>query len=373
MNGRRLVVLGCLMGLMPLGRAMAAALPAEVRTTTNPQSVRAPIQTFIDEQVGKLSSGDLAAQTAAREALVAEVQQATTASPKPTPEFLDPYAEVLNTALLPLAKNQDPRIRLNAAVIAARVAERANNARLMPVVVDLLDDECEGVVLWAIKASKFLIPPVLSNAVTAEGNPLVPAFVKTFAKYQKSGPIVQSAYESLKIADQGANAVPSAAWKTVVPLVVGTLQGLVEMRIADYKTGIPPLPPVEAIATSFLVDGKVWAEQPKAQRLRTVQIIADLMSVAAERWTDADVTKRQELTHVISKASEGAWVIGNALGSEKVKQAIVKIGPGMAAPEVAGKVAALRGALKALPEFAELKPPPSLAGATSAPASTHAE
>ncbi|HWP39352.1 MAG TPA: hypothetical protein VNL70_00405, partial [Tepidisphaeraceae bacterium] len=109
-----------------LPRAQGASLPPNVITATDPLSIRPQVQQFIAEQVSRLGSSDPASHTAARDALVAEVARPP-GGPQPSAPFFDVYCELLNDELLKLARHTDPRVRLNAAILATRVAQQANS------------------------------------------------------------------------------------------------------------------------------------------------------------------------------------------------------------------------------------------------------
>jgi hypothetical protein len=361
MNVRRFAVLliAITMGFIPRAASAAATLPADVRTTTNSAAVRSAIQTFITDHLEQLSSSTPATQSVGRDAITNEVQPPPPGQPALSPAFLDAYSDVLNTALLPLANNPDPRVRLNAAITAAKVAEAAGNTRLMPLVVDLLDDKSEAVLIWAIKASKSILPQLLSNAITRQNNPLLPAFIKAVQQHSASGPITQASYEALRL-DANSN-IPPAAWNNVVPIVVSTVQQLVQNRISLYRTGIPKLSSADAIATAFLVDTRVWKAQPKAEQQQTVQTILDLLSVASQRWDAAGISDRQDLTELINKSAQGIWVVGQSVGDPKLQQASAfKVIPLSPTKEILAHVDAVRTAALAVPDYADLKPSPVL-------------
>jgi hypothetical protein len=370
MNGRRYaLILGYVM--MTAAAAGAATLPIEIRTTTNGDAARPTIQTFLDKQVAQLSSTVPSEQSAAREAIAAEVVPPIGPTAVPlSPVFYDLYAGILNDDLKPLEKNPDPRVRLNVAIAAARVAENAGNARLSPLVTDLLGDQSPAVILWAIKASKFLLPQILANAVTAPNDSLLPTLIKTVQSHSKSGPIIQGAYDALRV---DSTIVSPAAWGQVVPAAVAATQTLLENRITRYQAGIPSLPVVDANATTFLSDAQIWRAQDNAQQQRSVQDIADLMSVVAQRWDSASPNERLDLAKLMRDAPGGIWVVGQNIGNSDLQHAEeqFKITPSMSAAQVSAQVDALRTAIKNTPNFSDLKAAPSLEPiATSSPATT---
>lgn len=340
--------------------ALGAILPAEVRTTTNSQAYREAIRNFIDQQVGMLVGADAAAQSAARQTLVAEVQGGSAEQTRPSPVFLDVYSELLCNSLKPHVQNPDPRIRLNVAIVAAKVAEQAGNARLEPVILDLLKDPSEAVTLWAVKGCKYLFPTILSNPTVQQDDPLLPAFLQAVQRNLQSGAIVQSAYEALR-ADQ-VSGLSTANWEQAASAMVEAMHTLLEIRLADFRKQVPPLSTAEPTATTCLVDARVWRIQTPAQRLRTVQIAADLMSLASQHWSAVDAVRRADLAELISKSAGGIWVVGNMMGSTKVKQAVegIRLNPTTPAVQVSARVQTIREAIRTMPGFADLKPPPTV-------------
>src|SRR5437763_1905178 len=69
------------------------------------------------------------------------------------------YATALNNALLPLFRNPDARVRLDAAIVAGRVAGRIGTPQfLAPAALAAVNDKAEPVVLWGVKAAYYIIP-----------------------------------------------------------------------------------------------------------------------------------------------------------------------------------------------------------------------
>ncbi|HEY1629565.1 MAG TPA: hypothetical protein VGF52_06880 [Tepidisphaeraceae bacterium] len=351
--------------------APAATLPMEIRTTINGVSAKPIIQTFLDKQVVGLSSSVPAQQTIAREAIAAEVvPPVNPADPPLSPVFLDLYAGILNDDLMPLGKNPDPRVRLNAAIVAAKVAAKAGNVRLEPLVSDLLADQSDAVVLWAVKACKFLLPQILANAVMAPNDQLMTTFLKTVQQHGKSAPIVHAAYDALRV---DSTTVPPAAWNQVVPATVTAAQTLLENRISAYHASIPPQPGDDAIATTFLSDAQIWQAQSKDQQLRSVQDISDLLSVVAQRWENATPGERLDLAKLTKDAGGAVWVVGQNTGNADLQRAEeqLKVAPSMSSAQVSAQVEAIRTAIKSVPDFSGLKDAPALEPiATSSPATS---
>lgn len=379
MTGPRRVVLCYLLlaGVTYRTCQAAATLPQDVRQTTSGQSVKAQVEKFIEGNLTKVTSDDPAAVKEGRDGIIAEVQQPTPTAPAPSDQFLDVYAEVLNKQLQPLAKSDNFRVRLNIAIIAARVAEKAHSVRLSPVVTDLLADQNEAVVIWAVKASRFLIPPILSNAIAAKTDKLLPELNKAVTKYIKSPPVVQAAYEALNVQQSGPNPVGPASWNLVVPIVVEAIHGIIEQRLKLYDNGVAPGASSESAATNFLISTPIWglkgnAQQNEAQRkqqLRTVQLMSNLISAAGQRAGSASSGDKTELYDLIKKAVGGLIVVlpPEFANDENIKK-LRGIGNSTPPADVATLVDAVYPLLKKVKQFESLTPPPRLS--TVAPPAT---
>jgi hypothetical protein len=358
--------------LAPACWAADAPLPDSVRQTSNGAAVRDQVEAFVKEQVAKLVGDDPVAAKEGREALIAAVSQPNPAQPQPSPQFLDVLAEVLNDALKDAAKDKRPQVRLNVAVTVARVAEKANNARLTNAAVVLLDDDNQGVVLWAVKGAKFLIPNVLSSPALAKDNKLMPAFVAAVRKHASSGPIIMAAYDALKINEKPSSAV-LAAWKDVAPPVVNALIDIVQERLKLYAQSVPPWPGAEKEAITLLVNRDIWFAKLDAPTLlklrqRTVQTISDLIGVVAQRLKDVG-GERQEVNGLLKNAASGLSVINDELKGDEDVRKLYQMGMAtpaeQAAPICQAVILKVRAAFKEM----SITPPPTLSNAP-APATT---
>lgn len=341
-------------GMCSVAPAWSAVLPPDVRNTTNAAAVKPKIQEFLGPQIAKLSGADAAEQSAAKDAIIAEVQSG--AAGKPSDFFFDAYCEALDAAFKPLLKSTDPRVRLNLAVISARVAERAPSTRLLPTVTALLGDDNEAVALWAVKAAKPLLPTVLNVPAVAKGNTLIPAVVAAAGKFVNSGPLVQSAYSALSI-EQAETAVKRAAWKDAVPLAAKGIQDIISKRIEVYvKDGVPQMPSIETSPLTFLTQNSVWPNQPSDVQAQTVQVISNLISVAGQRVpVIAQRSDRDGLVSNIVIAAKGMSVVG----LETAAKPLVSINAGTADADLQARVNALYPEI--VKKYPGLKPPPKIA------------
>lgn len=343
---------------IPSRALWGATLPENVRQTTNSNSAKPQVQTFLEGKVPDLASEDPAVQSKAREAIVAEVMTTGTgaSAAQLSAQFLDVYADVLNTQLLKLANDQKVRARLSVAIVACDVAKRVNNAKLVPVVVDLLDDQRDPVVLWAIKASKYLLGPSFAGA--KPNSALAGPFVAAAKKYVKSGPMIIAAYDSLRGVEAPGAATPA------IQGAVDAMQSLLDARREIYLTDIPEMPTADNSAAAFLSAQQIWKAQTPAQQLKTIQHISDLVGLASQRFTAGGAIQRGELALLLKNCGEGLLVISNWSNThdkiDKVAKDLQMISPTTAPNEVANRAAAIYPKLIEVAQWKQLKPPPKL-------------
>jgi hypothetical protein len=286
--------------------ARAANLPDPVRGATSAAGVMPQIQAYIEDKTKALSGDDAPAQSAARDDLINPVLPG--APGVPSTAFLAAYSGAITGPLTTLAGSKDPRVRLNAAVITARVAEHSPNTALQPLILKLLNDDSEATRLWALKAAKAILP-----AVVTTGGPTLKQIVDAVVKIGKettSGPVVQSVYDALAIEDKTAGA-------KVLAVAVPALHDVLAARIARYQTETPDEPLSEGVATIYLTTAKVWAAQTEPQKLTTMQRTSDLIGVAAQRAAGATSEQKLELIEMIRRAGKAIQVLALATAANK--------------------------------------------------------
>ena len=323
MNRRRslFVCLPILLGLMQLPLAAQSTTfisnDIKVKTTLTPADVEL-VKRFVNDTVAQLKSADSAAQASAREKLGNE----SAANPQPSPAYLNAYAGATNVALTNISREKDVRIRLNAAIAVARIAERANNDRLTDVTLELMRDPSEAVALWGVKSAKWIIPPNLNFGFGARKRVLIDELPKVVDRHN-SAHIVAEAYLALTqdVTNNPRAAVP-ANIKAVVPIVHQLLAG----RVAQYAKGKPADPLIERSATFFLTMKDVWNTQDARQQLETVQLITNLTYLAAQGAVAADKNRltddRVELVGIMSEGCKALWVIGLNIGNADLQAAV---------------------------------------------------
>lgn len=267
-----LLGLGLVIGTQAFGQTVIPPAVKSAAAITQPDQTA--IKQFVQAQVAKLTAKDPTRQAEGRDALC----NALSGDPVPSAAFNDAYAQAVSDGLMPLMNDPSIRVRLNAGIIAARVADRTNTIRLKDLAVKLVADKADPVALWGVKAHKALILVQLRIQPKAD-DPLIKGLVPSL-KGRLVAEISQSAYDALglDIVQQRKKLTPE-----MIKAVIPAMQDLLAARIALYQTGMPDVPIVDTLGTTFLVDRDVWNAQLPEQRTRSVQLIVDLLAMGGAR------------------------------------------------------------------------------------------
>ena len=314
---------------------------------------RQTIQSYIDTHVKTLAGEDDEKRGTARERLIEGVSSDSPLSPV----YLDFYAGALNKALLPLAKHENMHVRLNAAVAAAKVAQKAENARLVEAAIAFMNDKSGAVALWGVKAARYMLPGIVQQG---EKNQLTPAM---FQAVQRSitSPIVVEVYDALamNVFDPAQKPNP-AALKVTIPEMVRVLRHRVGMY--RFPPG-PPEPSVDNVAAEFLLYTPVWQQMTPAQRTEVMQTIADLIGFAGQHAEVMLPEERGPLLPVFVRTGKAIQVVGEELKNKALAdaaQSVQKISSQTDGAEIAKRTADVLTAMKSSPQFAKLKDTPKL-------------
>jgi hypothetical protein len=323
-----------------------------IKSATNVGPFGNQIQAFVDERVKVLSGSDTLEQSKAREDLVRQVSPGA-AGAAPTSAFMTDYARRLNTALLPLAQNKDIRVRLNAAIVAARVSQGAGNAMLLPATQALLKDASDAVALWATRAAQAILP----SSIQGGADQLVPAII---AIGQTRPRVINGVYDALTIPTKDAK---------VLGAVVPAIHSVLDARIKQYVNGVPPDAFAEVRPFAYLVGQDEYQGQSVAQKLTTAQRLSDLLYVSAQRAGDLSNEQRRELAVMLQKVGSALSVIGQREGNAQVEQLGLQLRGlpvNASAKEMQDRVAPVYEALRAIPRFKALSKPPAVGQMTEA-------
>lgn len=318
-----------------------------------PNADNAAIQRHIDAAIKNLTSEDPDKQSRGREDLVNGVVIASDANAQPSPVFLDAYTTALVKALTPLTNHEDMRVRLNAAIVAARVAERAGNDRLADVAVRFMNDKNGAVALWGVKAARAMLPAALAKG--GENNALVKALVQVVERVI-SGAAITEVYDAVSL-----NIIqvqqPPAVIKGAVPVMLRVFR----TRVDTYGAMPPPDAVIDNVASEFLSFSRVWQQMNPQQRTEAVQAMADLLNYAAQHAQLLEGADRIDLITIFKRTGAALQVIGDANKMPAVSNAareVQRISTGMDGTEIIQRVTTLTDAL--MQAFPGLKKPPQI-------------
>ena len=320
-----------------------------------PSADAAAIQRHVDAAVKNLTSDDPEKQGRGRDDLAGGVVIAADPNLQASPVFLDAYAGAVAKALAPLTSHEDMRVRLNAAIANARVAERAGGTRLTDVTIRFMNDKTTAVALWGVKAARALLPAALAQG---GDSPLLKAFTQVVERVL-TGAAITEIYDALSLDIFRANPPPQpAVIKGAVPVMIRVFR----VRVDSYGGGSPPPDPaVDNVASEFLSFGRVWQQMTPAQRTEAVQTMADLLSYAGQYAQLMEGADRADLMPIFKRTGAALQVIGDANKMPAVStaaKAVQQASTGMDGTEIVQRVTTLTDALKQA--FPGLKDPPRI-------------
>jgi hypothetical protein len=360
------------LALVPLVLLFSGATFGQVTDAmkTAPNVDAGAIQRFVDAAAKNLTLEDADKQAKAREDLSNGVTLPSGNTTPLSPVYADAYAGAVAKALMPLTTHEEMRVRLNAAIVNARVAERAGNTRLKDVTIKFINDKTSAVALWGVKAARGMLPAILAGANPAN-DPLLAAMVQAVQRFG-FGPIVTEVYEALSLNVITANPKPPA---NVIKGAVPVMMQVYRTRVDAYGGGIPPDPGIDNTAAEFFGFSTVWQLLTPPQRTDAVQAMVDLLSLAAQHAALMEGDERQPLLPVFKRTGSVLQVIGDAVKSSALSNAakeIQRVSSGMDGTDVTQRATALtaaaRTAFPGLKPSPTLPPPPDAAEATGAPA-----
>ncbi|MDB5328571.1 MAG: hypothetical protein JWM57_4140 [Phycisphaerales bacterium] len=336
--------------------ASAADLPTAVRTAASSDADKPNIETYVKNQIAKISSGTGAG--VARDELARQPEPTTTVIPSAS--FQSAYAQAVITDITPLLADSDVNKRLNAAIVIYRVANASKANQFAPLAQKLMDDASPAVAIWGVKAAGSLLPSILSVKFNRDKQTLTKAIVASAKKHTEAGPLVQDAYNALFLPDQ-TPPLPKDAYGPAID----AMNELMAARLDQYAKGLPASPQADRIPPIFFVRGGVTSAMTPAQQMTTLQHMLDLLSLAAQRTATLGGDQRDQTIQLV-KSIAGAMRV--TLDASKQGVAAVKFEPlsklrdPIQTPAVVKQVAEALNATSAVPAFKALKDAPQIEG-----------
>ncbi len=302
---------GLWLGLLGIGLSaglafgQASQIPPSVRSSTSLTSAQQQsIADAIAVDMQALQSDNPADQQKARDSLSDAVRDQGQLVASAV--FKRIYATALNDAMTSLPAKADIRTRLNAAIITARVAQLAQNAQLSRATQKFLGDQTMPVALWGMKASRWILPYEAATPLFDANNDLLKAISAAAEKFPV-GPVMEEAYEalSLQLANPDVTVKPAQG---AIQIVVPVVQGLIDDRAQMAAKGEIDQPLAETRGSNFLANPEVWRAQAPASRVRSVQVMIDLLSVSADNC--ANPAAKSACVLVMQDLGRALYVVG---------------------------------------------------------------
>ncbi|MFI5381343.1 MAG: hypothetical protein ACHRHE_18760 [Tepidisphaerales bacterium] len=279
-----------------------ADIPQNIKTAAAiDNDAKEKIKAFVAAQFKRLVSPDPTAdpQKSARDAREALAQAAKAGSQPASPEYQAVYTDaVASEAKAAFAGAKVLRVKLNIAVAVARVAENAPQTRLEPVIqMFLADGDCVPLQIWGIRASRYIMPDLVK---IGSGKGLIDRIL-AIVKANPCTPLTEEAYEAFK---------PTADPK-VLAAVVDPLLTIAELRIAKLQAGYAEDPYLDYKAFSALAQISTWSPITTGQRVRTMQLMANVMTWASSRADERKGPIRDQLGVLINKSAGALTVMAS--------------------------------------------------------------
>ena len=312
------------------------------------------MQNFVTGHLGVIVGGSPAEQAKARDLLITAMPHKS--APNIAVAYVDMYAKILDDSLVNLLKSNPPlRVKLLVGVVAAKAAERAEDAStpLSDTAEELLQDQSEAILLWGMKTTKYVLPGKL-NGAAAMYKSLLERIVPVGSAHP--GPVLEEAYQALTLETLNlrgnSKLLSDPSVVSRVKVVIPHVQALLNKRIADWAAGAPKYPLAEKDATGFLTIPGVWPLQNPVQQKQTMMSIYDLLLKSSNAFMNAQGKDREELKDLIVLVSGAMSTIGDLVKDPVLQGAskdLRKITPGASNQMVQGWLAALTNAYNDTP------------------------
>lgn len=328
--------------------ASGALIPSNIKSSSNLSAFHERIVDAINKEAVALATGNPTAVKTAREHLIAEAEghEGVVA----TPEYQAEYAADLAPALTTLMTNRSWLVRLNATVVAGRVADIVHGAgaadQFANLSVAMLKDKQVSIAIWGMKTAKFVLGSLLQKNRNAGG--FEKLIVDTVKAHPDSGPIVEEAYGALTL-EPYRN---SGQIGTLTAAVLPTLLDLMQFRTEQYRgQDLPPSPMAELKVDSFLpiAVGKGFSAvsaNPEIKK-RTLKVMAEMTCAVIHLIADGNTN--EDLISIVKEDGSALAAFGDQLEDKGLTAAGSNIKElNVTSSQLAARCKALRDALKAL-------------------------
>lgn len=345
----------------------APTIPPPMKTSGQPE--RAVIHLFIADRAAAIAGSDAPARGVAREALFAELGIGKPDAPSAA--FTDLYLEELNAELGKILDTGSLEARLNASIVAARVATADRNGRLVPTIIKALSDKAEPVTLWGMKGASDVLPLVLDNPATKNSPLLAKASETALARLQST--VISESYDAMTLNVFGVDPTvlrqrfPDARWKPMVGSVLPELKKLWSARLTLIAKGAVTDPMAESRPLLFF-DTRTWQAMTDADKAEIVQLTSDQLSLAGQHAALVNGVDKEVWVTLLSRTADQMQIFAGREGAagqalvDAAKKAGLAAQPNAAAPAILEAVNAVLPAVQAIPKYASTRAAPKLTG-----------
>ena len=329
--------------------ARAADLPAAVRSAAPADEFKAPIGKYVSEQLARVAGSDPKAAGQARDELYKQVESTQVFTPSAS--FQTIYVSAVLSNIGNLQNSPDVLVRLNAAIIVCKLCDATGLSQLSDPVLKALNDPSPAVCLWGMKATKSLLPPVLAVPLNQQNQKLTPAMVAAVKSHHDIASLVQDAYDALTL----PLTPPSPA--SALNLTASTSCDILNIRIADYKTGVAANPLVDNTPLLYVSRSDVIQAMTPALRVKAVQAVCDLLVVCVRRAaTTPPGSGRDDLYNLASRSAGGLSVMLSGTPAAGQFAGLGKLPGASTGKEIIDNTVAAVRALSSTPEYKAIKP-----------------
>jgi hypothetical protein len=201
-----------------------------------------------------------------------------------TSDYQQEYAKTIMTAMQPGLADKKFSVQLNAAIVLGNVAKQVSRTNVadtfIPIAKDMLKNPSWPIVYWGMKIARYaLADGVVNNNPQAKG--LADDIVDAVKKHEKSGEIVEEAYQALTlepIPHGGAN------FQASISVTIPTLLKLIDWRTSLYNNGAAPAAPGAEVTAATLLPTAAFDAIKNNPGLKS-QVLTSLGNLTAAQLT----------------------------------------------------------------------------------------
>ena len=274
------------------------------------------VNRFIKEATAILAKGDdtelgaTAAATARNELI-----NASSAAKGASVPYLTNYLGTLAAELSRMIASPNVRVRVNAGIVAARVAE--NTKPILPAtqfqktILAAMQDPCDAVALWGVKGAGSMLSAPGQAAPTAAVLNQIPDTVKA---HKLSGPITDEAYTALRDTFDAYQLTVGPANQQIV----AKLLEVFTLRADSYKASLPPDPSIDRRPCSFLTTQTgMWKVMTPVQQQQVMGLISQVLTLASTAATTTQLPAEsfEQLRVLLTDTCKAVSVVGTAMSN----------------------------------------------------------